>query len=53
MATIQMLGYRCERCDHKWAPREDALPRVCPRCKSPYWNTARKRQLKAKIGRKP
>lgn len=33
--------YRCERCQHKWAPKdtsEGRFPTVCPRCKSPYWN---------------
>jgi DNA-directed RNA polymerase subunit RPC12/RpoP len=27
----------CERCDHKWKPMRDALPVVCPRCKSYKW----------------
>jgi predicted Zn-ribbon and HTH transcriptional regulator len=35
-------GYRCERCQHEWVPREDVEPRVCPKCKSPYWNRPRK-----------
>jgi hypothetical protein len=40
---ITVMGYRCERCSHEWVPRDfDAEPRVCPKCKSPYWNTARK-----------
>ena len=42
MAEIMLKGFQCERCGHKWAPRENELPRVCPKCKSPYWNTARK-----------
>jgi len=28
----------CARCGHKWYLRKPELPRVCPRCKSPYWN---------------
>jgi hypothetical protein len=40
---ITVMGYRCERCGHGWAPRVDAEPRVCPKCKSPYWNRARRR----------
>jgi uncharacterized OB-fold protein len=36
---IQMMGYRCERCGHEWVPREsDQEPKVCPKCKSPYWS---------------
>lgn len=46
---ITMLGYRCERCGHEWIPRDrdgDTEPRVCPKCKSPYWNVPR-RDVKA------
>jgi predicted Zn-ribbon and HTH transcriptional regulator len=41
---ITVIGYRCERCGHEWVPRGevDTEPRVCPKCKSPYWNRARK-----------
>ena len=40
---ITVMGYRCERCEHEWIPRNlDREPRVCPRCKSPYWNSPRK-----------
>ena len=40
---ITVMGYRCERCGHEWFPRNDKQePKVCPRCKSPYWNSARK-----------
>jgi hypothetical protein len=45
MAKVKLSGYRCERCDHEWVPRRDATgePRVCPKCKSPYWNVPRKK----------
>jgi rRNA maturation endonuclease Nob1 len=44
MAKVQLWGYRCERCGHEWLPRnKDEEPRVCPKCKSPYWNRSRKR----------
>src|SRR6266508_1459775 len=36
------MGWRCERCGHEWIPREDGEPAVCPKCKNPYWNRARK-----------
>ena len=43
---IQLWGWLCERCGHKWVPRdmegEPDGPRVCPKCKSPYWNRPRK-----------
>ncbi len=40
---ITLMGYRCERCEHEWLPRDkEHEPRVCPRCKSPYWNRPRK-----------
>lgn len=45
MGKIKIDGYKCERCEHKWVPRSyDNEPRVCPKCKSPYWNLPRKRR---------
>jgi uncharacterized OB-fold protein len=45
MAKIKIDGYKCERCGHIWFPREYTKeePKVCPRCKSPYWNRPRKK----------
>jgi DNA-directed RNA polymerase subunit RPC12/RpoP len=45
MPTITLKGYLCERCGHKWVPKEDTRgkPKVCPKCKSPYWDTPRKK----------
>ena len=38
------MGCRCDRCGAEWIPREvDTEPKFCPACKSPYWNTPRKR----------
>ena len=42
MSEITLKGYQCERCNHKWAPRDDKKPIVCPKCKSPYWDRKRK-----------
>lgn len=42
MGRITLQGFECERCGHKWVPREEGNPRVCPRCKSPYWDIPRK-----------
>ena len=44
---IEVEGFQCERCGHKWVPRgSDEEPSVCPKCKSPYWNKPRKRKVK-------
>lgn len=44
MPRVRVLGYRCERCGHQWVPRNVAKePKVCPRCKSPYWDTPRQK----------
>jgi DNA-directed RNA polymerase subunit RPC12/RpoP len=37
------IEYECNRCNHKWVPRENGEPKVCPSCKSPYWNKERVR----------
>ena len=41
---ITVMGYRCERCRHEWLPRRNEAqePKVCPKCKSPYWNSSKK-----------
>ena len=53
--TVKKSGYQCERCGHEWSPRgpraenlprgvaaEDVKPRICPKCKSAYWETAKR-----------
>lgn len=38
LGRVMLLGCRC-RCGHEWLPRETTeTPRVCPKCKSPYWD---------------
>ncbi len=39
---LEVWGYRCLRCDHEWIPRLASPPRLCPRCKSAYWDTPRR-----------
>jgi len=42
MSKVRIWGYRCERCEHEWVPRDkDQEPKVCPKCKSPYWDRPR------------
>ena len=36
----------CRRCGHKWYPRTMQTPKVCAKCRSPYWETKRKRVFK-------
>lgn len=40
---IKVLRCTCERCKHEWITRGKEMPKVCPKCKSPYWNTPKKR----------
>ena len=42
MGEITVKGFQCDRCGHQWVPREEDYPRVCPKCKSPYWDKPRK-----------
>ena len=46
---IKIKGYKCERCGHEWAPRSEEIPIICPKCKSPYWNRAKKVQRYAGV----
>lgn len=50
LVTIKQQGYRCGRCEHEWVPRlsTEGEPRVCPKCKSPYWNKPRKYKVRDK-----
>lgn len=37
---VKKAGLKCERCSHVWVPRKDErLVRICPKCKSAYWDT--------------
>jgi predicted Zn-ribbon and HTH transcriptional regulator len=50
MAEIMLKGFRCERCEHEWIPRnENDRPTVCPKCKSPYWDKPRNKITENKI----
>ena len=43
LKQITVWGYVCERCEHEWIPKnKDDKPRVCPKCKSPYWDKPRR-----------
>lgn len=36
------LTLTCLRCGHDWGLRGAEMPRICPACKSPYWDRPRK-----------
>lgn len=41
-ASVLIIGNRCYRCRHEWRPNNiSIMPRVCPKCKSPYWDRPR------------
>lgn len=44
---IKVKGFQCERCGHIWIPRKNII-KVCPKCKSPYFNVPRKIKKKKK-----
>ena len=48
MAKVEIPGWKCERCGHIWVSRQEWAdePRVCPKCKSPYWNKPRQQKAK-------
>jgi len=50
---ITVMGYHCERCGHEWIPRGEPNmePKTCPKCKSPYWDRARKMSYEDFSGR--
>ena len=47
VVEIKKKGFKCERCNHEWIPRDiNVEPVVCPSCKSPYWNKPRKNGIR-------
>lgn len=41
--SVLIRGHKCYRCGHAWRPYIlEEIPRVCPKCKSPYWDRPRK-----------
>lgn len=43
---IKLTKLKCKRCGHghkkPWYPRKEQYPKICPKCKSPYWDTTKK-----------
>ena len=43
-AKVLILGNVCFRCGHKWLPYNiEEQQKVCPKCKSPYWDSPRRK----------
>ena len=41
-ANVLLMGHRCYRCEHEWLSYDKKIiPKVCPKCKSPYWDRPR------------
>lgn len=38
---IEMNKLQCKRCNHEWYPKQPEV-RLCPKCKSPYWDRERR-----------
>lgn len=37
MNKINLPGYECQVCGHRWSPQLAGTPMRCAWCKSPYW----------------
>jgi len=45
--NLQKKGFRCSRCNYEWLPRsENQRPLICPKCKSPRWDTEKIEEVK-------
>lgn len=48
-ANIPIIGNKCYRCGHEWiSSQKNQIPKVCPKCKSPYWDRPKIRFIKNK-----
>jgi predicted Zn-ribbon and HTH transcriptional regulator len=44
-ANVYILGHKCYRCGHCWRPIDmEKIPKVCPKCKSPYWDRPKEKK---------
>jgi len=41
-----VVKVKCKRCGHVWVIRRPEKPRLCPKCKSVYWDIPRKKEKK-------
>ena len=53
MAKVEVLAWKCERCEHVWLGRDMSQPpKVCPKCKSPYWDRPRRKESTGPVAKK-
>lgn len=45
-----VTAYRCERCNHEWVPRGKLEPKICPDCKTSYWDRPRLARRRSPVG---
>jgi len=41
METMVVTKLECLRCGHAWWPKSATAPKLCPSCKSKYWDKRR------------
>ena len=41
---VTVWVYVCERCGYEWQARGNLEPKICARCKSPYWDRPPKKR---------
>lgn len=47
--NVLITGHRCYRCGYEWRPNNlKGIPRVCPKCKNPYWDIPRRKSSNKK-----
>jgi Zn finger protein HypA/HybF involved in hydrogenase expression len=44
---VEISELTCKRCGKTWIPRQKTV-RVCPKCKTAYWDTVRTRKSQFK-----
>jgi len=45
---IELRRLNCKRCGHNWIPHKEEI-RICPKCKSPYWDRERKKKKEENV----
>lgn len=42
ITKFETIKCTCNKCQYDWIPNNGIPPKICPRCKSYYWNTEQK-----------
>ena len=45
---VALPKLKCLRCGHEWTPRRED-PRICPKCKTAWWDTPKAKPKEPKI----